>query len=71
MSKIERINVNITRIVSPTKFWLKLNTDSESNRQVYSTADEQNEYERNNLTWIKGIFVNQSLFHFHFLLLIN
>lgn len=57
MSKTERINVNITRIISPTKFWLRLKTDnynSEQNPHVYSCADEQNAYEHKNLAWIKG-----------------
>ena len=59
MSKTERINVNITRIISPTKFWLKIQTDdynNEFNRHVYSRADEQNTNEYGNLSWIKGIF---------------
>lgn len=58
MSKTERINVKITRIDSPSKFWLKLEThdyNSERNAHVHNDAVEKDAYERNdNLTWVKG-----------------
>lgn len=65
MIKTERINVNITRIVSPTEFWLRLQTDKCNNEPypfVAGTADEQ-EAHGDNLRWIKGI---ETLFiHLH------
>lgn len=52
MSKTERISVNITRIDSPTKFWLKLEAGDYRSECVYFDTDERNN--NDNLTWIKG-----------------
>lgn len=62
MSIAERTNVTITRIISPTKFWLRLQTDDyisgRNASQVYSGIAEKdsNEAGDNNLSWVKGNF---------------
>lgn len=59
MNKTERINVTITRIISPAKFWIRLQTD-DNNEQNTSQLDsgvyDQNTNETgDNLGWVKGI----------------
>lgn len=59
MSKTERVGVNITRIDSPSKFWLKLETDNYSCGRAHSKRGEQKACERNGgLAWIKGNGLN-------------
>lgn len=72
MSTNERINVNITRIISPTKFWLRLQTDDHKNAPNLSHIDSRPNEPGDNLDWVKGIrrhfFFN---FSFHIFKLID
>lgn len=50
----ERINVTLTRIVSPTEFWIKIKT-GDGRHESYSDIDfDQQKTHRDYLRWIKG-----------------
>lgn len=55
MSKTERINVNITRIVSPTKFWLKFQIGNYCNQPNSHSGAGGQKANEHCLNWIKGI----------------
>lgn len=60
MTTTDRINVIITRIISPTNFWLKLQSNNCINvpnpSQTQTGIDEQNTCKPGiKLSWVKGI----------------
>lgn len=55
--KTQKINVILTRIFSPTEFWIKIPTVDHSDESLCGSIDydKQKTY-RDYLHWIKGIF---------------
>lgn len=55
VQRSKRVNVILTRIISPTEFWITIPTDDRNEQCPYNNTDfDQQKTYREYLQWIKG-----------------